>query len=1228
MSEATIDSLVIEVSGDASNATSGIDRLIRSLTRLDTKISGPTTRLAQLRDSVARLSSALSALPVNKIQQLGTIKVSQTAANSLTSLATAVELVPSDAAARIGGLTALSSLSGIKVSSTIAKNLLDVAAAIELLPADTLEKANALVPLSSLNGVKISATLGKNLTSLGTAAASFPAGATQTIAGVVNALQGLIGLSDVRLTKALNGLKRIPEVMEAYEGFNVDGFTQSMSKLNAQLSPLANNVSKLASAVKQLPPSMRTAAAAARTVSSSVKYLSTSATAATSKVSALASRLASAFNFARLAVGFRMAEDAVMYFVDASSQYIEDMNLFNASMGEYAQSAAEYAAQVQAVMGIDMGEWSRNQGVFMTLMTGMGETTKRASVMSQQLTQLGYDIASFYNISVDDAMLKLQSGIAGELEPLRRLGWDLSNARMQIEATNLGIEKNVQEMTQAEKVGLRYYIIMNQVTQVHGDMARTIASPANQLRVLAMQASMAARAVGNVLIPVINAILPYAIAAAKAVQILANTIARFFGIDATFEVDYSGLDTSGMSTGGLGDVSDGLDDVGSSAGDAADKVKELKRSVMGFDELNKLTDNSSSSAGGAGGSGGGGGGVGGGGGLDLPLDTYDFMAGVDDYLTKLTDEIAEKMLDILPYVGAIGAGIAAWKLGNFLKDLGLVRANFRQLAGVALAVGGAVLYVWELIDAWNNGIDLSNLIGMFVGATAVVTGLWLAFGPIAAGWGAIATGLGLIAVSVKDIVDNGMGLENLIGYLGGMLGVVLGLTAVFSPLVGAIGTVIGAVGLLVLSFKDFFENGPSEANTLGVVAGFTMIGGAIGSIVPGLGTALGAAIGFAVGTVSAIVMNWEKIGPFLEQLWADVTGAIAEWWGGVADWFNGNVVEPVQKFFSELGPFLSNLWSDAVKSVQDWWSGVARWFETVVVEPTRKAFSPLTEFFGNLWKTVSEGTKQRWEDIKRAVSGAWDFVSNAWRGASSWFDSNVSSPLRNLFNRAGSAIGEFLSDPVGTTQRAWSTVNNWFYNNVYLPLFRTFSYVGDGVKAFMSDPVGTVTRAWSTVSSWFYNNVYLPIHNTFSWIYDSLTWPFREAMNFIRNTFGRMHITTKTWDVFGVRVTIPTGIGFYADGGFPDTGQLFMARESGPEMVGRMGRRTAVANNDQIVAGIEAGVTNALAKVLAAQGSGMGGSRAQRVEIPLYVGRRELARAVYEGNADLVRTGEITPQFV
>ncbi|MEF2593715.1 MAG: hypothetical protein U0M51_04140 [Eggerthellaceae bacterium] len=1060
--------------------------------------------------------------------------------------------------------------------------------------------------LRELSNVKISAAMARNLTALSTAANSLSSGSASKVSTLAVALRGLSNIGKVNVTTAVNSLKKLPEALKAYESFDIGSFVSKLSQLNSQLGPLATNVNRLAAGIKSLPPSMRTAAASARTVASSVKYLSATAEASTGKLQALASRLDGLIDFGALAAGFMMVKDAIMYCVNESSSYIENMNLFNASMGSYAQEAANYAEQVQAAMGIDMGEWSRNQGIFMTLMTGMGETADRAAIMSQQLTQLGYDISSFFNLPVEESMLKIQSGIAGELEPLRRIGWDLSDARMQLEATKLGIDQSVQSMTQAEKVGLRYYMIMNQVTQVHGDMARTIASPANQLRILAMQATMAARSIGNVLIPVINMILPYAIAAAKAIQILAQTIANFLGIDATFEVDYSTLDTSGISTGGADDLADSLGNVGSAAGGAADKVEELKRSVMGFDELNKLVDQPDPSSG-SGGSGGGGAGGGGGGlgGLDLPLDTYDFMEGLDTYLTEVSDKLAQTMLDILPYIAAIGSGIAAWRIADKVADLLNLENKFGKVAGAALTVGGAVLYVWELMDAWNNGVDFSNLIGMLGGVAAMGGGVWMMFkNKVATGATVAAGGVGILAASLKDLIDNGATEENLFGIEGGLIAVGGGIGGMFGIAAAGIGgfvaAIVGEIGMIAYAFYTNWDSVVQNAKT----AWDNFIGG------------FGPAWDMAVQTF------WEVkdklYATFIEPIatrfgeWKDdLVYTAGEAWSGISTafndagtWFDKAVITPIGNRFSEWGEDVVKLGGDAWEGISNAFSDAFTWFDENVITPVGNRFGE--------WG----------EDVVQLGNDAWTGISGAFDDAASWFDANVVDPVGRFFSGLWSDVTSDGTGSKWSIESAWSSVSGWFTSNVANPVSSTFGWLGDGITSFLSDPVGSVERAWADVCNWFTRNVAQPVSDAFWSIPNAL----RDAMNWI---IGRLNSVRIYLPAIVQQLTGWSSIGFsipyLASGGFVDEGQLFVARESGPEMVGTMGGKTAVANNDQIVEGISAGVYNAVVRALAATSGNDGGSK--RVEIPLVVGSREIARAVYEGFDSLIDTGEIVPEF-
>ena len=382
------------------------------------------------------------------------------------------------------------------------------------------------------------------------------------------------------------------------------------------------------------------------------------------------------------ALALKKAGKIVSSWIKESNDYVENLNLFTVAMGEYAESAKQYAEEVGNLMGIDPSAWMRTQGVFMTLASGFGVASDRAATMSQQLTQLGYDISSFYNTSVEDAMTKLQSGISGELEPLRRLGYDLSQAKLEAIALSLGVDKAVSSMTQAEKAELRYYAIMTQVTTAHGDMARTLNAPANQLRVLKAQATQAGRALGNIFIPALNAILPYAIAAMKVIRELANSIANLFGFTLP-EIDYSGVSSLGSDAS---DASDAIDDVTGSA-------KKLKKTLLGIDELNVLSDTS----------GGAGSGSSGGGSLGFELPTYDFMGEISTNIDKAYKKLKKILTPLKKVLGLL------WEYKEIV-GLGLGLIALTKLWGVLKSVWAWFLGL-RLVDAFVTGFQLIRVTG-------------------------------------------------------------------------------------------------------------------------------------------------------------------------------------------------------------------------------------------------------------------------------------------------------------------------------------------------------------------------------------------------------------------------------------------------------------------------------------------------------------------------------------
>ena len=497
---------------------------------------------------------------------------------------------------------------------------------------------------------------------------------------------------------------------------------------------------------------------------------------------------------------FKAIKQTIGSFIDQSNQYVEDLNLFTASMGEYAGEAQKFAERASEILGIDPSEFMRNEGTFNSIIEGFGVANDQAYLMSKNLTQLGYDLSSFYNTDVETAMQKLQSGISGELEPLRRWGYDLSVARLQQEALNLGISKSVSNMTQAEKSQLRYYAIMTQVTQVQGDMARTLNAPANQLRVFKAQCIMAARAIGDVFIPILNKVLPYLIAFAKIVRMVFAGIAKLFGFSLP-KVDYSGINTGAKAIGNLGDKTNGANNSLGKTPKKVNKVtkalKKLKNATIGIDELNIISPDTNSSPSGSGGSGGigggGGGGIGGIGGSDLgfKLPEYDFLKGA---VASKADEIVKKIKSAVKKIALI--------LGGALLAVGAILFFFGGLEekglGLGLMAAGAVMF-GTAIAASLNGKVSKDIMKILTEITAILGGALLALGAVLFFTGGqTALGIGLMVAGATSLVASiGFGTGAITNDIKRMVTQIMLIVAAATLAIGAILLYFGQIKLAV-----------------------------------------------------------------------------------------------------------------------------------------------------------------------------------------------------------------------------------------------------------------------------------------------------------------------------------------------------------------------------------------------------------------------------------------------
>lgn len=984
---------------------------------------------------------------------------------------------------------------------------------------------NALTALSQVGNVKISSSIANQLTAINTALAGLKWTDGDKLTSLANGLRPLSELGKANMTTFINQLSKLPKVIEDLEAADIDKFTQQMTALATAMKPFADEMQKVSNGFSAFPSKIQ------KLITSTEKY-NASARKATSTTGKFTSGL-KALNVAAVAITFRKIGHFIAQAVTESNKYQEDLNLFTVALGQYAAEAQNYAEKVSDVMGIDPAQWLRNQGVFNTLLTGFGDTAERAQLMSQNLTQLGYDISSFFNISIEDAMQKLQSGISGELEPLRRLGYDLSQARLEQTALNLGIKESVANMTQAEKAELRYYAIMTQVTTAQGDMARTLEAPANQLRILQAQLTQAARAIGNIFIPALNAILPYAIAVVQVIREIANALANLAGFKLT-DVDYSGVNSAAV---GAGSLADNLDD-------AAGAAKKLKQYTAGFDELNVFAPNTGSGSGA---------GAGGAGGFDFDLPTYDFLG---DAVQTRIGEIKKMIEDTLAEITTIVSG--------FMLAVGaiLVVTGVNIPLGVGLMAAGAVGLAATVGLNWTAmSSELASTLALITG---VVGGFLLALGAIMAFSGAnLPLGIALMALGGASLVSAAVinwhnsdrhltdALTTLTGVLAGAslaVGAMLAFTGVATGLgialmaVGAV-TLVSAAALNWNSIPDALTSPLSRVGLL--VSGATLALGAIlafSGCLP-LGIAL-MAVG-ATSLVSVMALNWNGLSDEIQNVIAIITTVVSVAFLaiGAALAFSGANIPLGLALLAAgavtMGTAIMPNWNDLSDNVQQKISMI-----TTVVGGALLAVGAILALSG-VALPLGLGLMAAGALSLGAVATLnWDFVVNSIKKVVSVITGILSGALIVLgvllcLSGAGVGLGlAVLAAGLSLSYAAWTLDDN--------PITRF-------VRQMANSIIGLVNGVIDAINDMF--------HIQF-------------------NGLSVMGITLIP--AFDIRLVDIPHIPFFEDGGFPNEGQLFIAREAGAEMVGAMGRRTAVANNDQIVEGISAGVSIANDGVIAA----------------------------------------------
>lgn len=612
MAENTIDTLDIQISSSTEKAVRALTNLSNKLTEVNSALSGVNTnglrgcvrelgklkeldigKMTSIADGIGKFSNSIKTMGgvdykgsglnavINSINRLSQVDISSFDTGKLGEIITklsGLSEIPdvSTSVNRFVNSMARLANSGEYIANVSAelpglgRNLKSIVESFTSV-GDISEPVNRLVQsiaqLAS-SGNKI----GQTSSQLGTLA--------KEVLSFFDVMKTAPKISDntIRMTEALAKL--------ANAGGKVNSATNSISsafsKLSSATSSLGNIVSKTSSII----------GTGVKGIIGWFQRLGNSSSGIKTASFNLGNLLKTAIGFKAIRGLANLGKSAIGF----GSAITEIENVVDVSFGSMADEAYKFASTAKEQFGLSELAAKQYSGTMMAMMKSSGVAQDAASKMSISLAGLAGDIASFYNIDTDTAFQKIRAGISGEIEPLRQLGINLSVANMEAYALSRGITTSYNAMSQAEKVALRYNYLMSVTGDVQGDFARTSGTWANQVRLLTLNFQSLSAVIGQGLIA---GILP----AIQALNALMSKLMQAANAFRNFMYVLMGKKLKGSQSGvsdivsNLGGIETAGDDASSGLDDATSSAKKLKKalSVLPFDQLNQLADNSDNS---------------------------------------------------------------------------------------------------------------------------------------------------------------------------------------------------------------------------------------------------------------------------------------------------------------------------------------------------------------------------------------------------------------------------------------------------------------------------------------------------------------------------------------------------------------------------------------------------------------------------------------------------------
>ena len=1138
-------------------------------------------------------------------------------------------------------------------------------------------------------------------------------GLATNIRSLADAMKPLAAIGKTNLGQNLTQLRKIPETFASLKTMNMEDITTTIRKLSDAMTPLADKMNAISRGFQAIPAKIGNMVASFNSASTAASRFGGGGSGGGGVLDTVIAKLGT-FRAKMLIVTYVFRKMMHLFggAVEQSNRYVENLNLFTVSMGDFADKATKHMNRVTSALGLSRSEWMANQSVFQQMATGFGISGEKAEIMSRNLTQLGYDLSSYFNVDIDTAMQKLQSGLSGQIKGLKAFGINVSTAAIQETALAYGVNKSTSAMSEAEKAMWRYVTIMRRSTNAQGDLARTLVTPANAMRIFGQQVNIMKMQLGNLVSVILAKVIPV-------IQLLVQALGKLFGWFAGLlgfklpEIDYSGM------SAGIGDVADNTQKAADSAGNLGgntgkaknnikktkEEVKRLKKELAGFDELNLLSftrnkndKDPNSNTGGSGGGGGGGGGGGAAGGLpNIKLPEYDMLKGLQDVYANFKKEVADLfapmkkswdmygdivvesfkrkfgvikdllravyqsfkkawtggrgerivsnilniIININDMVSALAVGfLQAWQdAGNgdrimdaLLRIVESVSWNVRLFSGILRDIARNVDFkplvsaFADLTDAMadiigNVGHDVLAIIADLVkvavelGTKALPPvirilaklGKWIGehpklFSILIVGFATAKTGAGLFNKSIGLVQGKLLGLQGALtttaGNIGWFVNNSLGMVETLSK---GFGTLAGAIeGLTGLGIGTALIGGLTMATPL--MAGLYLYAQAGKTEVGQMGKKLKELTGkekdlkvmYALETDPKKKKALEKELLAITKKKLDIKAQIKLKQGKkkeetrkitkVADSYKAKIPMDMQLRQGSIKQNVKKTRDEARKIAKD--NPIT--FRAGFSDTISNIKSKLKEFAQKVAKSSEGEPIMLTIDVEKFTNGIGKHLSEIKKNADKWLKKNKVKWGQSMSQKAS-----WLKEK---SQEARKKAQEWIRDHSLKFKFNVPSATDlfNSIKKKVNDAKAKIKNKLTNIKLKFS----VSMDSLKQWINDKIIGKINSAI-----------ANSKIPKFKNYRIP------YLASGGMVDTGQLFVARESGPELVGTMNGKNTVANNNQIISGVSEGVKRALLSVI---GTGdNGGSTTQTIN--LVVDGETLAKVVntYNSNQQL-----------